>query len=97
MKRIAFVATAIALAVLTGPADASNWMRVAELAVAEVGDRPSSVNHQGSIEYGFSPGEGAEKLVLKVIGAARTEPNDDLLADLGAGGQGSDCSPPSGR
>ena len=73
MKRIAFVATAIALAVLTGPADASNWMRVAELAVAVVGDRPSSVNHQGSIEYGFSPGEGAEKLVLKVIGAARTE------------------------
>lgn len=71
MKRFGLLA-AIML-VLTGPAAASNWVRVAERAVTEFGDRSSSVQHNGTIEYAFSPREGAEKLVLKVIGSARSE------------------------
>lgn len=41
--------------------------------MTEFGDRSSSVQHNGTIEYAFSPREGAEKLVLKVIGSARSE------------------------
>ena len=71
MKRFGLLAAA--MLVLTGPAAASNWVRVAERAVTEFGDRSSSVQHNGAIEYAFSPREGAEKLVLKVIGSARSE------------------------
>jgi len=34
---------------------------------------PAIVQHNGAIEYAFSPDEGAEKLVLKVIDSARSE------------------------
>lgn len=71
MKRIGLLA--IVAMILTGPAAASNWVRVAERAVTEFGDHGSSVQHNGTIEYAFSPREGAEKLVLKVIGSARSE------------------------
>lgn len=71
MKRFGLLAAV--MLVLTGPAAASNWVRVAERAVTEFGDRSSSVQHNGTIEYAFSPREGAEKLVLKVIGSARSE------------------------
>ena len=71
MKRFGLLAAA--MLVLTGPAAASNLVRVAERAVTEFGDRSSSVQHNGAIEYAFSPREGAEKLVLKVIGSARSE------------------------
>lgn len=73
MSRLGIWASAVAMLVLAGQATAANWVRVAERAVSEMGDRPSAVDHQGSIEYGFSPGEGAEKLVLKTIGSARQE------------------------
>ena len=71
MKRFGLLAAV--MLILTGPAAASNWVRVAERAVTEFGDRSSSVQHNGTIEYAFSPREGAEKLVLKVIGSARSE------------------------
>ena len=71
MKRFGLLAAA--MLVLSGPAAASNWVRVAERAVTEFGDRSSSVQHNGTIEYAFSPRAGAEKLVLKVIGSARSE------------------------
>lgn len=73
MKQHWALLASLALLVLTGPAEATNWLKVAERAANEVNDRPSAVQHQGTIEYGFSPGEGAEKLVLKTIGAARGE------------------------
>ncbi len=71
MKRIGLLA--FVAMILTGPATASNWVRVAERAVTEFGDHGSLVQHNGTIEYAFSPREGAEKLVLKVIGSARSE------------------------
>ena len=71
MKRIGLLA--FVAMILTGPATASNWVRVAERAATEFGDHGSSVQHKGTIEYAFSPREGAEKLVLKVIGSARSE------------------------
>ena len=45
----------------------------AEKAVAEIGNRSTTVQHQGVIEYGFSPNEGAERLVLRVIDSSRSD------------------------
>ena len=63
----------LALAILNGHASARDWIHVAEKAVAEIGNRPTTVQHQGAIEVGFSPNEGAERLVLRVIDSARSE------------------------
>ena len=63
----------LALAVFNGQASARDWIRVAEKAVAEIGNRSTTVQHQGAIEFGFSPDEGAERLVLRVIDSARSE------------------------
>lgn len=58
-------------AVADGP-----WRQVAN-AAAETFHRATEttqvVNHNGQIELGFSPGEGAEKLVIKTIDSAREE------------------------
>ena len=63
----------LALAVFNRQASARDWIRVAEKAVAEIGNRSTTVQHQGAIEVGFSPNEGAERLVLRVIDSARSE------------------------
>lgn len=63
----------LALVFLTGNANAVSWMRAAEKVVAEAGNRPTAVQHQGLIEFGFSPDEGAERLILRVIDSARSE------------------------
>lgn len=63
----------LALAVFNRQASARDWIRVAEKAVAEIGNRSTTVQHQGAIEVGFSPDEGAERLVLRVIDSARSE------------------------
>jgi phosphatidylserine/phosphatidylglycerophosphate/cardiolipin synthase-like enzyme len=64
---------AIAFSVFTGQACATSWMRLAEKAAQGFQDHPATVQHSGTIEYAFSPHEGAEKLVLKVIDSARHE------------------------
>ena len=38
-----------------------------------IDSRPVTVQHNGAIEYAFSPDKGAEKLVLKVIDSAQSE------------------------
>lgn len=73
MKRLKLGAAAIACCLLTGLASAANWLNIAEKTVQGFGDRTTSVQHQGVIEVGFSPREGAEKLVLKAINSARSE------------------------
>jgi|JI9StandDraft_1071089.scaffolds.fasta_scaffold21182_2 phosphatidylserine/phosphatidylglycerophosphate/cardiolipin synthase-like enzyme len=66
-------ALALTLVLFAGQAGATSWLKVADKAAQGLGDRSSSVQHSGTIEYAFSPHEGAEKLVLKVIGSARSE------------------------
>lgn len=73
MKHVLFRAVALALLLLAGEAGAANWLRVAEKAAQSLEDHTSTVQHNGTIEYAFSPNEGGEKLVLKVIGSARSE------------------------
>ncbi len=73
MKHVFFRAVALALLLLAGEAGAANWLRVAEKAAQSLEDHTSTVQHNGTIEYAFSPHEGGEKLVLKVIGSARSE------------------------
>ena len=73
MKHAVLRAAALALVLFAGQAGATNWLKVAEKAAQGLEDRSSTVQHSGTIEYAFSPHEGAEKLVLKVIGSARSE------------------------
>jgi len=57
----------------TGQGFAANWTKLIEKAVYRLQDQPRAVQHNGTIEYAFSPNEGAERLILKVIGSARHE------------------------
>ena len=66
-------ALALTLGLFAGQAGATSWLKVADKAAQGLGDRSSSVQHSGTIEYAFSPHEGAEKLVLKVIDSAQAE------------------------
>lgn len=61
----------LVIAALAGtPAVAADtWRQTASLAP----ETTQVVQHNGQIEFGFSPGEGAEKLVLKVIDSAQQE------------------------
>lgn len=61
------------LFLLSGAASAATWAKAAEKAVHSAFERTAVVQHNGQIEIGFAPGEGAEKLVLKVIDSARQE------------------------
>jgi phosphatidylserine/phosphatidylglycerophosphate/cardiolipin synthase-like enzyme len=70
---MASIAIAIALSVFTGLAGATDWLKLAEKAAHGLEDHTTTVQHSGTIEYAFSPREGAEKLVLKVIDSARHE------------------------
>ena len=73
MKHAVLRAAALALVLFAGQASATNWLKAAEKAAQGFEDHTSTVQHSGAIEYAFSPHEGAEKLVLKVIGSARSE------------------------
>ncbi len=73
MKHAMFRAAALALVLFAGQAGATSWLKVAEKAVQGQGDHSTTVQHSGSIEYAFSPQEGAEQLVLKVVASARSE------------------------
>lgn len=73
MKHVMLKAGALALCLIASQAWATNWLKVAEKAAQSLEDRSATVQHNGTIEYAFSPREGGEKLVLKVIGSARTE------------------------
>lgn len=63
----------VILIIFSASANASNWLKTAEKMIQAVEDRPVAVQHNGAIEYAFSPDGGAEKLVLKVIDSARSE------------------------
>ena len=70
-NRFALAALALALA---APAMARNRLERAVEAVGDAfEDRPAAVQHNGPVEVGFSPREGAERLVLRVIDSARAE------------------------
>ncbi len=73
MKHAVLRAAALALVLFAGQASATNWLKAAEKAAQGFEDHTSTVQHGGAIEYAFSPHEGAEKLVLKVIGSAKSE------------------------
>lgn len=65
---------AFALTLLAaGNASASSWAKSAEKTLKTAMEQTVVVQHNGQIEVGFAPGEGAEKLVLKVIDGARYE------------------------
>lgn len=73
MNRIKGVIGAILIGLLAGNAAAASWAKAAEKGIQSAMERTSVVQHNGQIEVGFAPGEGAEKLVLKVIDGARHE------------------------
>lgn len=64
---------ALLLSLLAGNAAAAAWVKAAEKSIQSATERTAVVQHNGQIEIGFAPGEGAEKLVLKVIDGARQE------------------------
>lgn len=66
-------AAAFLLLATFGIATAVGWEKVAGKVTQGVGERPVAVQHSGTVEYGFSPNGGAEKLVLKVINSAQSE------------------------
>lgn len=63
----------ILMVLLAGNAAAASWAKAAEKELQSAMERTAVVHHNGQIEVGFAPGEGAEKLVLKVIDGARQE------------------------
>ena len=73
MKHAMLKAGALALCLVATQAWATNWLKVAEKAAQSIDDRSATVQHRGTIEYAFSPREGGEKLVLKVIDSAQSE------------------------
>lgn len=73
MHRIKGAIGAILLVLLAGNAAAASWAKAAEKSIQSAMERTAVVQHNGQIEVGFAPGEGAEKLVLKVIDGARQE------------------------
>lgn len=70
-------ATLVAFALLAAPTQAADLWRNSANTMAAAAQRNAEttalVTHQGQIEVGFSPDEGAEKLVIKVIDGARQE------------------------
>lgn len=69
--RLAAMILIAALAVASPLADArTSWTKFQHLFS---GGGSTVVHHDGEIEFAFSPHEGAEDLVLKVIGSARSE------------------------
>ncbi|WP_126448049.1 phospholipase D family protein [Sulfuricystis multivorans] len=73
MKHAVLRAAALTFVLFAVQASAANWLKVVEKSAQEIGDHSSTVQHNGTIEYAFSPHEGAERLVLKVIDSARSE------------------------
>ncbi|MCL2875988.1 MAG: phospholipase D family protein [Betaproteobacteria bacterium] len=66
-------AAAFLLLIILGTVGAIGRESVTKKVVQGISDRPVAIQHNGTIEYGFSPNEGAEKLVLKVINSAQSE------------------------
>ena len=73
MKHAVLRAAALICVFVAGEACAEGWLRAAEKVVKSFDDRTTTVQHSGAIEVGFSPNEGGEKLILKVINSARSE------------------------
>lgn len=73
MKKATIWATTLALVLSAAHAEATNWRKIIENVSQGAESRSSTVQHDGAIEYAFSPNKGAENLVLKVIGTARSE------------------------
>jgi phosphatidylserine/phosphatidylglycerophosphate/cardiolipin synthase-like enzyme len=63
---------AFLLLIMSSMAGATEQDKAGKVAQID-GSPPTIVQHNGAIEYAFSPGESAEKLVLKVIGSAQSE------------------------
>lgn len=73
MRPLSFFTAGLAAAVLAVSAPAYARKGLVETITGELGNTTTAVAGAGSIEVGFSPDEGAEKLVLKVIGSAQRE------------------------
>jgi len=71
-KTIQSLAFGMMLSVLA-PASIAGTYRIRNDLAREASDQTTTVQHHGAIEVGFSPHEGAEKLVLKAIDSARSE------------------------
>lgn len=64
---------ALGMAVLCGQAMAASWTGMAKAVAKEIQDQSVTVQHNGPVEIGFSPGQGSEKLILRVIESAKSE------------------------
>jgi len=66
-------AAAFLLLIISGMAGAIDREQVDGKVAQGIDGRSATVQHNGTIEYAFSPDKGAEKLVLKVIDSAQSE------------------------
>lgn len=73
MRPLSFLTAGLAAAVLAVSFPAHARKGLLETITGEFGKTPTTVASAGTIEVGFSPDAGAEKLVLKVIGSAQRE------------------------